>query len=89
VKGTFKAKDLGHENFVLGYFWDFVEDVFATLPTLAGWHLKLIWIRFCIGNALIMGKKLLAKMLRNENSQLFFVLINYLIVQIDTVGFGQ
>ncbi|MFT6780086.1 MAG: hypothetical protein ACJAV1_004035, partial [Paraglaciecola sp.] len=27
-------------------------------------------------NALIMGKKLLAKMLRNENSQLFFVLIN-------------
>jgi hypothetical protein len=26
-------------------------------------------------NALIMGKKLLAKMLRNENSQLFFVLI--------------
>jgi hypothetical protein len=27
-------------------------------------------------NALILGKKLLAKMLRNENSQLFFVLIN-------------
>ena len=27
-------------------------------------------------NALIIGKKLLAKVLRNENSQLFFVLIN-------------
>jgi hypothetical protein len=36
----------------------------------------------CIANALIMGKKLLAKMLRNENSQLFFVLLISLLAEV-------